>query len=41
MDDYGVEVPYPDDWTLLNEEDIHEAHQAALKIKEFQKGKMD
>lgn len=34
LEDYGVEVRYPGDWTLLNEEDIHETHQAALRIKE-------
>ena len=41
LEDYGVEVRYPGDWTLLNEEDIHEAYQAALKIKEFVKDKLD
>ena len=41
LEDYGVEVRYPGDWTLLNEADIHEAYQAALKIKEFVIEKMD
>jgi HEPN domain-containing protein len=35
LEDYGVEVRYPCDWTQLTEEDMHEAYQAALKIKEF------
>jgi HEPN domain-containing protein len=41
LEDYSVEVRYPGDWTSLNEEDIHEAYQAALKIKEFVKVKLD
>jgi hypothetical protein len=41
LEDYGVEVRYPGDWVLLNEEDIREAHQAAVKIKEFVKDKLD
>lgn len=41
LEDYGVEVRYPGDWTEINEEDIREAYQAALKIKEFVKGKIN
>lgn len=40
LEDYGVEIRYPGDWAQLNEEDIYEAYQAALKIKEFIKGKI-
>lgn len=35
LDDYGVEVRYPGDWVELNEDDIKEAYQGALDIKEF------
>ncbi|HBE77747.1 MAG TPA: hypothetical protein DDW65_08160 [Firmicutes bacterium] len=41
LEDYGVEVRYPGDWTQLTAEDIHEAYQAALKIKEFIKQKIN
>jgi HEPN domain-containing protein len=41
LEDYGVEVRYPGDWNLLNAEDIREAHQAAIEIKEFVKDKLD
>ncbi len=35
LEDYGVEVRYPGDWIDLNEDDIKEAYQAALDIKEY------
>lgn len=35
LEDYGVEVRYPGDWVELNEDDIKEAYQGALDIKEF------
>jgi hypothetical protein len=38
---YGVEVRCPGDGTQLTEEDMHEAYQAALKIKEFIKLKVN
>ena len=41
LEDYGVEVRYPGNGIELNQEDVHEAFQAALKIKEFIKEKMD
>ncbi|HBF38750.1 MAG TPA: hypothetical protein DDW50_15705 [Firmicutes bacterium] len=41
LEDYGVEVRYPGDGTLLTEENMHEAYQAALKIKEFIKLKVN
>jgi CheY-like chemotaxis protein len=41
LEDYGVEVRYSGDWNLLNAEDIREAHQAAIEIKEFVKDKLD
>jgi hypothetical protein len=41
LEDYGVAVRYPGDWTELNEEDIQEAYQVALKVKEFVKDKLN
>jgi HEPN domain-containing protein len=41
LEDYGVEVRYPGDGIELNEEDMQEAYQAALKVKEFVKEKLD
>ncbi len=41
LEDYGVEVRYPGDWIELNEEDIKEAHQSAIRIKEFVKDKLN
>jgi HEPN domain-containing protein len=41
LEDYGVAVRYPGDWILLNAEDIREAHQAAIEIKEFVKDQLD
>ena len=41
LEDYGVEVRYPGDGIELNEEDMKEAYQAALKIKEFVKDKLN
>jgi HEPN domain-containing protein len=41
LEDFGVEVRYPGNGIELNQEDVHEAFQAALKIKEFIKEKMD
>jgi HEPN domain-containing protein len=41
LEDYGVAVRYPGDWNLLNAEDIREAHQVAIEIKEFVKGQLD
>ncbi|TCL62323.1 HEPN domain-containing protein [Hydrogenispora ethanolica] len=40
LEDYGVEVRYPGNGIELDQEDIHEAYQAALRIKEFVKEKM-
>lgn len=41
LEDYGVEVRYPGDGLELNEEDMQEAYQAALKIKDFVKDKLN
>jgi HEPN domain-containing protein len=41
LEDYGVEVRYPGNGIELDKEDMHEAYQAALRIKEFVKKQMD
>ena len=41
LEDYSVEIRYPGNGIELNQEDIHEAYQAALKIKGFIKEKID
>jgi HEPN domain-containing protein len=41
LEDYGVEVRYPGNGIELNPEDVQEAYQAALRIREFTKAKMD
>ena len=41
LEDYSVEIRYPGNGIELNQEDTHEAYQAALKIKEFIKEKID
>jgi HEPN domain-containing protein len=41
LEDYGVDVRYPGDWIELNETDVQEAYQAALKIKKFVNDNLD
>ncbi len=40
LEDFGVEVRYPGDWNQLDEADIQEAYQAALRLKEAVKSRM-
>ena len=41
LEDYSVEVRYPGNGIDLNQEDVNEAFQVALKIKGFIKGKIE
>ncbi len=35
LEDYAVEVRYPDDWIKITLEDAREAYEIAKKVKEF------
>lgn len=35
LEDYAVEIRYPDDWFEPTQEDVKEAYEIAKKVKEF------